>query len=56
VIEGATDALRVLFAFAVLGFMTWLWGLVYNALMDKYVKPLLNRELNTQTAILGVVA
>jgi len=51
-IEGIADIVRIVLAFALMGFVTWLWGQVNKYLIDNYLSKVLNAELSVR----GVMA
>lgn len=40
-----TEIIRVILAFALLGFVTWFWGQMTKYLSGNYLQPLINTEL-----------
>jgi len=39
------EMMGVILAFALLGFVTWLWGQMTKYLSNSYLQPLINTEL-----------
>ncbi len=40
------DIVRIVLAFAIIGFITWLWSQVNSYLINNYLSKVLNSELN----------